>query len=1808
MKSTHNRVITGSSDGQIKLWDLVTAKCLLTLKVEGQPVRIDLASGVADEVLVQTSNGTILSISLAGARQATVMSSSGINCFAVGEGVIYTGNADHSIQVYEKEVAKTPFTGHSKAIEQLKYYPPGLLVSSARGGEIRVWNAMKGTSVVTTQGEQFSLVETVDTGATLVVLDSAGISLVNIQETVKALKVQNAIAEADSGLTSELYLAHCDLTALPAELLSNKRTRHVTELHINNNAIQRLGSGLAKLRGLRTIEAQNNKLTSVASAICSKLTHIETLLLGSNELSYIPGEIGRLEKLDLLDLSQNKLEYLPASLAALRELTTLFLHDNYLGGIPDPSEAMGMATTTAAMSLSESSSVINPDRPEMPAPLRTAQSALLSPRTPGHSPVPSLSSSPVNGTNPAPRIGSSALGTGSLAAMSLPISARNLSLKPTISFRSDHGAMRSHIASARDLNAASSASSSLSPPVRHGQKGLASSAGAIATPSGKSGSERGEKGEKGEKAEKGERTGSSSSAQTGSSTPSRTHLKTSKVNVPPPSANDEQNMDLVSPRSPRKEPKGDRSRRSRQAAEHKRRPSKKLLATTPRVRNASGQISVTITPDSEFVSPALRNASLRKSLHRYNTASKVSAKYSDLTDLAAVLSSTEGNPLPSPTGRASSAIGAASNDPTTASADTAAGTDDALTPRVRIIDGIVKSPSSILAEAKADEKTNTKSRASSNHHSVLTSDDEAAESRNTSDNNKSTPGSPRAEGLSTPFKSKTGKRAKKKEKETPKEKGIDHDSTPNSPRSINGDSSPRSTNGGDDVTPQRSPRKLGSPNGAGKKSKRTRNGTPSSDARPSSTTTNDVSPNGKEIDTLAGSSHTSGEITSLPLERLRQPPATPKTRRSPRNDDKVPVLVRRGREEYLTEDVIKSQVFFEDLDFAQMSSLKLLHLQANALESLPKSLGFCSALTDLDLAENRLTDFSEALCRLTGLVRLSLVSNEIASLPEAFTQLSRLQELYLDENQLESLPAGVATSWGSLRVLHLSHNSLASLPHNIGKLPHLTELNLSHNEIRSFPTELTQLKPLTFLAIDGNGMKELPAELFFLPNLKSLEARENQLTTVPYASLIHVECLQLDENLIDSISPDIAQLQKVADLSFSGNPVREIAEEVGALTNLIRLDLSQTPLLQIPESICLLPKLRKLILIGNEKLTWPAPEMVEELETEALLEWMQQDRFGALKPNDKHRVCFIGLESSGKSTLFYHLKNGKGSKRLKPTRGIEFDTWSPKITVDASDLDEGSSSSQSSGFDSSSSASSNTTSPGLSRSASEVSANTTTTSAGTVTTRLTFNVWDFSGGEDYRPLHQLFVNDGAVYVLCWNLALDESRSTIPYWLNTIRAHAGSRVPVLIVATHMDQLKPADAEKALCDLHAKYGGALHALTLTAPAPPSNSTASQMYPNVRAIIGVSATSGMQLDKVAKKICALALELRRGSMVPLAFQKVLAALPKDLPPQGHATSPVMELHLFEKFLAKFGLDEFASTAALRYLAESGAVVHLPRTHFLDLGGVITDVATFVRVYTDIFSARQKHISEGILKHDQLEQIWKDSGLPVVAHYTLIAVLHKLEICFDDGNLFQKSSRNFYANMSFFPSFMPDSPPDPWPLEVPQWNGLSVGSQEISLAFRFASIPASFMPKLMTRIFSRLRPLVHWKSGFLVQSQPDVLQPNAEPEMSAYLEVTQRCDVRVWIRGSHMYSCMNLLVDALLKVVASYKEPPAVSVQRHLQCAFKTNKETQVELVAVSMHKVEYEISRGVTVLQLTTGGQIPLTHIHADMAAPITEFTTI
>ena len=61
---------------------------------------------------------------------------------------------------------------------------------------------------------------------------------------------------------------------------------------------------------------------------------LQVLYLGGNELSSIPGTLGRLRNLQALILCDNKLEHIPPKLADLKKLRSLSLHKNNLKTLP----------------------------------------------------------------------------------------------------------------------------------------------------------------------------------------------------------------------------------------------------------------------------------------------------------------------------------------------------------------------------------------------------------------------------------------------------------------------------------------------------------------------------------------------------------------------------------------------------------------------------------------------------------------------------------------------------------------------------------------------------------------------------------------------------------------------------------------------------------------------------------------------------------------------------------------------------------------------------------------------------------------------------------------------------------------------------------------------------------------------------------------------------------------------------------------------------------------------------------------------------------------------------------------------------------------------------------------------------------------------------------------------------------------------------------------------------------------------------------------------------------------------------------
>ncbi|BFZ20895.1 hypothetical protein BsWGS_23932 [Bradybaena similaris] len=141
---------------------------------------------------------------------------------------------------------------------------------------------------------------------------------------------------------------------LPDGLL---QLRNLTQLGLNDVALQRLPYDIASLTSLVSLELRDNMLKIIPQSI-SFLIKLKILDLGSNDLetlppsigslpaleelwldcnyvSDLPPEMGNLKKLSILDVSENQLDRLPEEIGGLQGLTDLCLSQNGLEYLPE---------------------------------------------------------------------------------------------------------------------------------------------------------------------------------------------------------------------------------------------------------------------------------------------------------------------------------------------------------------------------------------------------------------------------------------------------------------------------------------------------------------------------------------------------------------------------------------------------------------------------------------------------------------------------------------------------------------------------------------------------------------------------------------------------------------------------------------------------------------------------------------------------------------------------------------------------------------------------------------------------------------------------------------------------------------------------------------------------------------------------------------------------------------------------------------------------------------------------------------------------------------------------------------------------------------------------------------------------------------------------------------------------------------------------------------------------------------------------------------------------------------------------------
>ncbi|GJE90159.1 adenylate cyclase-like protein [Phanerochaete sordida] len=206
-----------------------------------------------------------------------------------------------------------------------------------------------------------------------------------------------------------------------------------------------------------------------------------------------------------------------------------------------------------------------------------------------------------------------------------------------------------------------------------------------------------------------------------------------------------------------------------------------------------------------------------------------------------------------------------------------------------------------------------------------------------------------------------------------------------------------------------------------------------------------------------------------------------------------------------------NQLYRLPATIARLQNLEKLEAHNNSLEELPQAIWECASLKVLNLTSNLLGDIhSPTLPELSAspsLVSLSpgapMLSGYLERKASSASSLGRgvpalamsLKRLYLGENKLTEEHLGPLMLLRELRTLNLSFNHIQVIPNSFLKtFGHLEELYLSGNALTALPTEdLPLLSRLRVLYLNGNKLQSLPQELGKIKALQVLDVGSNVL-------------------------------------------------------------------------------------------------------------------------------------------------------------------------------------------------------------------------------------------------------------------------------------------------------------------------------------------------------------------------------------------------------------------------------------------------------------------------------------------------------------------------------------------------------------------------------------------------------------------------------------------------------------------------------------------------------------------------------------------
>jgi len=151
---------------------------------------------------------------------------------------------------------------------------------------------------------------------------------------------------------------------------------------------------------------------------------------------------------------------------------------------------------------------------------------------------------------------------------------------------------------------------------------------------------------------------------------------------------------------------------------------------------------------------------------------------------------------------------------------------------------------------------------------------------------------------------------------------------------------------------------------------------------------------------------------------------------------------------------------------------------------------------------------------------------------------AEISKAVISKNALTVFPRQLLGFAATLTILDLSFNRISTLGPEVAALTGLATLNVRNNKLSALPQELASLKGLTDVIISLNRFADFPPVLYGMPSLSTIVATDNQIFGVDAQALQRLQglsCLDLTNNSINKVPPELALLPNLKSLKLEGN-------------------------------------------------------------------------------------------------------------------------------------------------------------------------------------------------------------------------------------------------------------------------------------------------------------------------------------------------------------------------------------------------------------------------------------------------------------------------------------------------------------------------------------------------------------------------------------------------------------------------------------------------------------------------------------------------